>query len=53
MPSSIHVLGFGDEIHNLGLLRAHSLVGGYKEVDNYNTGWMVSAVCVRGKPTVF
>lgn len=39
VPSSMHVLGFGDEIHNLGLLRAHSLVGGYNQVDNYNTEW--------------
>lgn len=36
-PSSMHVLGFRDEIHNPGLLRAHSFVGGDKQVGNYNT----------------
>lgn len=37
VPTSMDVLGFRDEIHHLGFLRARGLVGGGKPVDNYNT----------------
>lgn len=33
----MRVLGFRDEIHNLGLLRAQGFMGGDKQVGNYNT----------------
>lgn len=39
MPSSMHVLGFRDGIHNPGLLRALGLVGRDKPVDNYSIEW--------------
>lgn len=36
-PSSRHVLGFRDEIHNPGLLRAQGFVEEDKQVGNYNS----------------
>lgn len=48
--SSVHVLGFRAAIQNPGLLRAQGLVGGDKQVGNYNTERLCYA---RGKPGVF